>query len=450
MNPKNPIIIVQGAQFGSEAKGAVAARLCELRNVTHVVRTGTVNAGHTVHYAGQQYKMQQLPTGWVAPMTPLLFIGPGAYIHPEILAREIDWIETALGEKPSIFVDYRCGLHLPIHTERSTESGRHHAMGATGKGCSEAVIDKIKRRGDYGGVRLFRDWMDTVWAELQRGSGPHWSNALRRIEFVDVARNLNLAYDEGFQILIEGTQGTLLDLHLGDYPYTTHKQTQCGNWMAEAGLSPSLPTEICLVARTFPIRVAGNSGPMGNEISWSDLAYRINSRLREFGLPPRVPESALLEFDKACEQAAKSFPLERTPAYSDYMIESWPQEQREQFTEFVSELHKRALELLPGIVAQDLRRLFEMTTVTNKLRRVGELDIDALKMSIQLNRPAYLAFTFVNYLFPETWDQDWQQMDQFSRNDVLDWIIQMEYVLQTPIKLISTGAATNRVLEVQA
>jgi len=443
----NPIIIVQGAQFGSEAKGAVAARLCDLRRVTHAVRTGTVNAGHTVIYEGQTYKMQQLPVGWVAPQAPFLMVGPGAYIHPEILAREIEWIENALGTLPPIKIDYRCGLHLPYHTERSTASGRHHAMGATGKGCSEAVIDKINRRGDYGGVRLFRDWMDTIWPELQRGSGPHWSNALRNIEFIDVAHNLNLAWDEGFKILIEGTQGTLLDLHLGPYPYTTHKQTQCGNWMAEAGLSPSLPTEICLVARTFPIRVAGNSGPMGREISWVELAQRINSRLTRFNLPPRVQEDSLRNFIGACETAALTFPPEKVPAHRDTEIETWYPEQREQFTEYVSELHKVALEMLPGIVRQDLQRLFEMTTVTNKLRRVAELDIDALKVSIELNRPAYLAFTFTNYLFPEIWDKDWDEMEAQSLNDLGGWISMMEELLKTEVRFISTGAATNRVLE---
>lgn len=442
----NPIIIVQGAQFGSEAKGAVAARLCELRNITHTVRTGTVNAGHTVIYEGQTYKMQQLPVGWVAPGAPFLLIGPGAYIHPEILAREIGWIENALGTLPPIKIDYRCGLHLPVHTERSAESGRHHSMGATGKGCSEAVIDKIRRRGS-GGL-LFRDWMDTEWAEIQRGSGPHWSNALRNIEFIDVANNLNRAWDEGFKILIEGTQGTLLDLHLGPYPYTTHKQTQCGNWMAEAGLSPSLPVEICLVARTHPIRVAGNSGPMGQEISWVELANRINGRLADFQLPPRVQPSSLMAFLGACETAAMMFEPGKAPQHYDTLIETWYQEQREQFPEYVSELHRKALEMVPGIVRQDLQRLFEMTTVTNKLRRIAELDIDALKVSIQLNRPAYLAFTFVNYLFPETWDKDWDEMESMSHDDIHDWVVQMEHTLGTGIRYISTGAATDRVLEV--
>jgi adenylosuccinate synthase len=446
-----PIIVVQGAQWGSEAKGAIAAALCEQRSVTHAVRTGTVNAGHTVIYNGETFKMQQLPTGWTAPDIPELYIGPGAYIYPEILAREIKWIREALGRQPGIFIDSRCGLHLPIHTERSTKSGRHHSMGATGKGCSEAVIDKIQRRGSGG--RLFADWMNLEWNEIQRGAGEHWTNELRDIQLVDVPDMLNDDWDTGAQILVEGTQGTMLDLHLGPYPYTTHKQTQCGNWLAEAGLSPALPIEVCLVARTFPIRVAGNSGPMPMETSWVELARDINGRLAEFDLSPRVQYDSLIQFEDACATAgsvlARQGMLPGEWETLGWRVERWPQEQREQYPAFISELHKTALDMLPGVVVDDLKKIFEMTTVTNKLRRVAELDPVTLKTSIRLNRPKYLAVTFMNYLFPEIWDGDWDDMKAKSLNDIGDWITNMEQILGTEIRYISTGAETNRVLEVE-
>lgn len=258
---KKPIIIVQGGQWGSEAKGLVAQKLTNVKKVDAAIRTGTVNAGHTIWYEGKQYKMQQLPVSWVRPEC-MLVLGPGAYIHPEILEREIGWINDAIpGQdvRDRLLIDFNCGLHTPEHTERARIDNRHAKIGATGKGCSQAVVDKILGRGNGG--RLFAD---------QYRMAPAWSHC-----FADTVRTINEWFDNGDQLLIEGTQGTMLDLHLGPYPYTTHKQTQAASWMAEAGLSCTLPTDLWLVMRTFPIRVAGNSGPLPNEITWAELAREV-------------------------------------------------------------------------------------------------------------------------------------------------------------------------------
>jgi len=445
------IIIVQGAQFGSEAKGVVTAFLAEKREVEFAIRTGTVNAGHTVYYKGKPYKMQQLPTAWVVPKCPDLVIGPGAYIHPFVLNQEIGWINDALGFdiRPALHIDANCGLHLPFHTDRSTESGRHHSMGATGKGCSEAVIDKIRGRGKSGEgqqFRLFRDF-------LQNADLTELPN-LKGLVLTDTATLLNAAWDRGAQLLIEATQGTLLDLHLGPYPFTTHKQTQCGNWMAEAGLSPSLPTEVVLVARTYPIRVAGNSGPLENEISWVTLARQINDRLRLASLPPRVREESLKIFEDACRDAAlvEYKPLSHVGRPADpliWQIERWSPPVREQFARYVSELHATAFRMLPDIVIQDLTRVFEFTTVTKKLRRVAEMDIPALRYSIMLNRPRYLVLTFMNYLEPASWDcTSWEEMPGDTALDIEDSVRALENDLGVRIRYVTTGPGVEHILEV--
>lgn len=359
-----PVILIQGAQWGSEAKGMVAAALGRRRSVKYAVRTGTVNAGHTVYYKGRPYKMQQLPCGWVHGAE--LVIGPGAYVHPEILDREIRVVEQATGSYPIVWVDYRCGLHLPVHTERAGRAGRHYTMGATGKGCSEAVVDKIKNRGSGG--MLFSDWR-------REASHPNAT------QFCDTVELLNGAYDAGEQILIEGTQGTMLDLHLGPYPYTTHKQCTAAAWITESGLSPSLDYEIVLVARTFPIRVAGNSGPMAGEITWTTLAREINSKLEAAHQSPLIMASSLDVFDRSVEIAGREI---------DYIDDNHR----------LSEIHKNALEMLDVKTLIDLRKLFEFTTVTKKLRRVARLDLDLLRYSVMINRPAWIALTFLNYVFP--------------------------------------------------
>lgn len=395
----NRVIIVQGAQWGSEAKGAIAALICERENVNIAVRTGATNAGHTVYY--NQYrpgdvlpvgcpnpapavavKMQQLPTGWVNPDT-MLVLGAGALIDPAILARECEEVSRLTGKdvRQRLLIDYRAGLHDSSCAERSAASGRHHAIGATGKGCSEALMDRIRGRGN--------------------GYKPFGHDIPSGYQFMDTATYLNNMFDAGAKILLEGTQGTLLDLYIGPYPYVTHKQTLPAQWMLECGLSPALPTDIVQVVRTYPIRVAGNSGPMPLEISWPMLARRINVKRAFFKLPPIVPESYIDEFEEAVIDTSMKFatPYNRTVTGQH----TWDEEERVIYQKALSELNAAAMASLPTSTVHELSRLFEFTTVTKKLRRVAELDIPTLKHASLLNRPHRVAITFMNYVFPHWW-----------------------------------------------
>lgn len=392
-----PIIVIQGAQWGSEAKGMVAAALGRRRGTDICVRTGAINAGHTVYHKGKPYKMQQLPVGWVHNAD--LVLGPGAFINPDQLAKEI-WEIREAGYGKNILVDYRAGLHLPVHSERSAASGRHYRIGATGKGCSEAVIDKISNRG-RGGM-LFEEWV--------RRNG-----YLAGMEFTDTVEYLNGAYDAGKGILLEGTQGTMLDLHIGPYPYTTHKQTQIGNWMAEAGLSPSLETEVVLVARTYPIRVAGNSGPMPGEITWPELADEINKKLAAAGKLPLVDPAAISRFEVAYDTVG---------FHGDVNIDK-------------SEHNRDAWNSLDSATRDELAKLFEFTTVTHKLRRVARLDMDVLRYSVMLNRPKWIALTFMNYEFPELWGATGTPPRGISR--AYEYIEKIENAAGAPVSSFTTG-----------
>lgn len=394
MNKVKPVILIQGGQWGSEAKGMVAASLGLSRGVDFAVRTGTVNAGHTVMHNGHPIKMQQLPVGWQNPNTKLV-IGAGAYIHPTILERELETVASLTGEGLSklagrIYIDYNCGMHYEWHTAKSKESGRHHKMGATGKGCSEAVMDKIRSRGNPG---------QHTWQDYRIPDDSPLKYLNLSTCYVEVL--LNSAYDNGQQILIEGTQGTLLDLHLGPYPYTTHKQTQAANWLAECGLSCTVEKELVLVCRTFPIRVAGNSGPMPGEMSWVELARDINTYLVANHQKPRVSIHSLVQFEHACVDAANHYGI------NSHRIHMLDQDERGKpsMQEAVSELHARALAQLPGEVIKDLENLFEMTTVTKKLRRLARWDRDTMDDAFRLNRPNSVVITFMNYLVPTVWDK---------------------------------------------
>lgn len=406
----NPIAIVQGGQYGSCAKGHIAAYLCEKDQIDYNVRTGATNAGHTVYYKGQPYAMQQLGCGWVNPDTSLV-LGAGSLIDPEILDREVALVTAATGKdvRKRLWIDPRAGVHLREHSQRSSESGRHHRIGATGKGCSEALIDRIKREKG-----LFGD-----------------HSASSNYQLVDTERMLNSAYDIGAKILLEGTQGQLLDLYLGPYPYTTHKQTGPAQWMLEAGLSPALPTEITMVVRSFPIRVAGNSGPLPNEISWTILAGEINGRRRRAGLDPIVRDESLEAWEMALLTACAEFKLPPGRRAADQ--HQWTPNEREQYASTLSELNAAAWKLLPESIQQDLRKLFELTTVTKKLRRIARFDTIQFQNALRQVRPKYLALTFANYLEPDRW---------FEKPDVVKGSL-----IGVPTHLISYGPESSHIVD---
>lgn len=431
---RGTIIVVQGGQWGSEAKGLITHKLTIERKPKWAVRTGTVNAGHTVYHNELAFPMQQLPVSWVDPEVNLV-IGAGAYINPAILGRELGWINTATGQDPlyRLYIDYRCGLHTQDHTDRSTLSGRHHSIGATGKGCSEAVMDKIRDRDKFGRLPLFSEWVKTA---------PAWQAVGSRL--CDTTTLLNSAYDDGDTILVEGTQGTLLDLHLGDYPYVTHKQCQAANWLAECGLSPALHVEIWGVYRTYPIRVAGNSGPFPGEISWSTLARRIRRDAlesdgpTESGCAPIINSGTLHRW----EETLRLVHAEHYPASPSPEPGNWSPTDRYRHQEAASEIHAKALELLEDSDKAELRRLFEFTTVTHKLRRVGEWNWQTFQRSVTMNRPHKIALTFMNYKFPYMWGLEEPKMGAIiggHQSELAQFVKRVEECSGAKVDILSFG-----------
>lgn len=88
----------------------------------------------------------------------------------------------------------------------------------------------------------------------------------------DTAVYLNELIDQNRKVMVEGTQGSLLSLHHSYYPFCTSRDTNVSNWLMEAGLSPFVVERVLGVTRTFPIRVAGNSGPLsGQELTWEEV-----------------------------------------------------------------------------------------------------------------------------------------------------------------------------------
>lgn len=426
-----PITIVVGGQYGSEAKGSVAGYLIQRDRHNFAVRTGCTNAGHSVDFMGTVYVNQQLPVAWICPTTQLV-LGAGAIIDIDILEREISMIDAAMPAYASvrnrITIDPRAFIHKPAYADLSRTSGRHHAIGATGKGCSEAVVDRVKLRGIEDG---------------SFGADPRSSNYIVQ----DTEKLLNDAIDMGASIMLEGCQGTLLDLVLGPYPYTTHKQTTVAQWMSESGLSPSLPVDVVMVVRTFPIRVAGNSGPLDHEISWPALARYINAQRGYVGKPPIVREASIIQFEQAVRSmvTAVMSPSLTFPSTSDGLdMHKWTREQRAEHRAALSETHKLALLSLDPDTVRDLRNLFEMTTVTKKLRRIAGLSRKDLITASRQVRPHQVAVTFLNYQFPEFWCEH-HEVTEGER----EWLTEnVASVCRAPVTLINRGPLMPHMSEV--
>jgi len=240
-----PATIVAGGQFGSEGKGKIAAWLAS--DFQHAVRTGGPNAGHTVVDGGRTIVLRHLPCAVVNP-DAALYLGAGSILDPDILLREISENQIS----PSrLRIDPTAVVITRSHLDDEVELV--HRIGSTGKGVGAAVATKVLRASD---ILLARDV-----PELSRYVG-------------DVADALHSALRDGKNILLEGTQGAGLSLHHGPFPYVTSRETTASSICGEAGVGPLDVERVVLVVRTYPIRVAGTSGPLPAEISWDDVTAR--------------------------------------------------------------------------------------------------------------------------------------------------------------------------------
>jgi len=419
-NNKYPVYIVQGAQWGSEGKGQITAILAGKYRAAAVVRTGSVNAGHTVYWRGQPFKMQLIPTGWVHPHCEL-HLGPGCYIHRDILAREVSMIKAATGEdiRHRLRIDYRASIHDPECEKASTESGRHHEMGATGKGSSEAVIQRMLARGDIEGAAN-----ENIFARNPIADGINFSKCL--VDSPERLLNSCLPYEP---IVLEGTQGAHLDLYLGPYPYTTNRPVTTAAWLSYAGLPPTLDIRPIMVARTFPIRVAGNSGPMPDECSWG----RLYANIHQYHVVNEKIPSVRMAIMEKWERKMRAL-----LAKAHVIHAQWEATEAEQFEHRVaySECPTEAFLSMTDEEQQELALFIEMTTVTKKIRRVSNYHREMVQEAINTNGCYAIWFTFLNYLFPDTWGRT---HDADLGKDAMHWMIAEASNLNTRLGGCSTG-----------
>jgi len=245
-----PLTVIVGGQYGSEGKGKVTSYLALRDNVDIVVRCGGPNSGHTVDVGGQRYELRSLPSGFINPGTRLL-LAAGCLINPEILLTEIK--NTGIDPR-RVGVDRHAGIISPSEGEEEGKLRLRDRLGSTLSGTGMGVANRVLRKPEF---KLAKDV-------------PELHDYL-----TDVSAEVNSALDNGGKVLVEGTQGFGLSVyHSPHYPYATSRDTTASGFLCEVGVSPRMVTDIIIAIRTYPIRVAGNSGPLSDEITWEEVRKR--------------------------------------------------------------------------------------------------------------------------------------------------------------------------------
>lgn len=301
-NSTGYVDVLVGGQYGSEGKGQIAGYISKEYDL--LVRVGGPNAGHKVWEHPKPFTHHLLPSGTRKSDAKLL-IGPGAVLDLKVLFDEI-------GKCPVDVERLRIDRHAMIITEqdRPDEDDLVETIGSTGQGVGAATARRIMGRGND----------DTLLAQDVPDLSPYLCSAL---EVLDAVLSHN------GRVLLEGTQGTGLSLYHGVYPYVTSRDTTVSGCLAEAGIAPSKVRKVLMVCRTYPIRVEnpieGTSGPMSQELNWTEIAKRSKKNARRLRDAERTSTTNRLrrvgEFDWAQfrEAAFLNGPTDIALTFTDYL-----------------------------------------------------------------------------------------------------------------------------------
>jgi adenylosuccinate synthase len=266
------IDVVVGAAYGSEGKGHITAQLVhrrlhdEERDVLNV-RVAGPNAGHTViDEWGNSFALRAIPVGAAIDDDVWLYIAPGSEFELQVVLDELHLLRSKGHSVSKLYVSGEATLLEEYHKEAERVADMSGRIGSTAKGIGAARSDRIWRN-----AKRVMDSPETIQILEEVGVGVVDTRlAEREVPYINRFVNLN-----NVSIIVEGTQGYGLGLHSGDYPQVTSSDARAIDFLAMAGISPWAKAvehiSVWLVARVFPIRVAGNSGPMKGETGWDEL-----------------------------------------------------------------------------------------------------------------------------------------------------------------------------------
>lgn len=240
-----PCTVIVGAFWGDEGKGKIISYLAVNDKLDFCVRTGSVNAAHTVWMDGNKYALHMIPASFIYEKCRLL-IAAGANVHVAQFFKEITLTKL---EENRIGIDQMASIIEEKHSIQDKASAVNKGIGTTGWGVGPAVEERARRT-----AKLARDIPELT---------PY---------LTDVATEINDGIDANKKVLLEGTQGFMLSLFHGTYPYVTSRDTGAAAICSEAGVGPTRVDDVIIVYKAFITRVG--AGPMPGEITMEEAKKR--------------------------------------------------------------------------------------------------------------------------------------------------------------------------------
>jgi len=286
-----PAIVLIGAQWGDEGKGKATDLLGG--RVDYVVRyQGGNNAGHTVVIGDQKFALHLLPSGILSPNC-IPVIGNGVVIDLQVLFQELEGLSARGVDVSRLLVSANAHIITPYHVVVDRVSERFlgkRAIGTTGRGIGPTYSDKIARIGirvqDLFDESILRQKVEAALTQKNELLVKVYNRAAIKADqvvsellsyaerlrpmVVDTSLVLNQALDADKTVLLEGGQGTLLDVDHGTYPFVTSSSPTAGGACAGAGIGPTRINRVIGILKAYTTRVG--AGPFPTELtdSWGE------------------------------------------------------------------------------------------------------------------------------------------------------------------------------------
>ena len=294
-------VVVVGTQWGDEGKGKITDFLSE--KAEYVARyQGGDNAGHTIQFGGETYKLHLIPSGIFSP-EKLCIIGNGVVVNPKSLVTELAYLHERNITTDNLRISDRAHVILPYHIELDRlqeEAKGDKKIGTTIKGIGPAYMDKAARVGiriaDLLDREVFEERLrinledkNRQFTKLYDANSMNFEEIFEEYyeygqqikQYVcDTSVLLNDALDNGKRVLFEGAQGVMLDIDQGTYPFVTSSNPLAGGVTIGSGVGPSKVTKVVGVCKAYTSRVG--DGPFPTEL-FDEIGSRIREVGREYG-----------------------------------------------------------------------------------------------------------------------------------------------------------------------
>lgn len=297
-----PVIIIVGAQWGDEGKGKIVDVLTEKADIVARYQGGH-NAGHTVVINNRKFVLHLIPSGILHKNT-VCVIGNGVVVEPQALLGEITSLKKrGITVSDNLLISRNAHLIMPYHLALDSASEKtkgKKCIGTTGRGIGPAYVDKMARSGirvgDLLSPAVFREKLTTNLRQVNflmknLYKAPAFNAKKIYEEYMGYARTLrkhivdtdiiiNAAIAEKRNLLLEGAQGTLLDIDHGTYPFVTSSSSIAGGACTGLGIGPTKITGVIGVVKAYTTRVG--SGPFPTELH-DAVGEKMRAKGGEFG-----------------------------------------------------------------------------------------------------------------------------------------------------------------------